>query len=62
MIEIAGKLLIDLGMKLLTQTVVSRLFVHTAQQIAESTENKLDDKWVADIAAGLGVPISGKID
>lgn len=52
---IAIKILVGLGMKLLTETFVARVLVHTARQVAKSTVNTLDDKLVDDLAAGLGV-------
>jgi hypothetical protein len=52
---IAIKILVGLGMKLLTETFVARVLVHTARQVAKSTANTLDDKLVDDLAAGLGV-------
>lgn len=55
MTGIAIKILVGLGMKLLTETFVSRVLVHTARQVAKSTTNTLDDKLVDDLAAGLGV-------
>lgn len=55
MTGIAIKILVGLGMKLLTETFVSRVLVHAARQVAKSTTNTLDDKLVDDLAAGLGV-------
>ncbi len=55
MTDIAVKILVGLGMKLLTETFVARVLVHASRQIAKSTSNTLDDKLVDDLAAGLGV-------
>ncbi len=55
MSDLAIKILIGLATKLLTESFLSRILVHGAQQLSKSTENTLDDKLVADLAMALGV-------
>lgn len=52
---IAIKILVGLGTRLLTETFVARVVVHTARTLAKKTSNDLDDKLVDDLAMGLGV-------
>ncbi len=55
MSDLAIKILIGLAGKLLTESFLSRVLVHGAQQLSKSTANTLDDKLVADFATALGV-------
>lgn len=56
MTDIAIKVLVGLGMKLLTDTFIARVVVHTLRAGAKKTAWDLDDKLVDDLADGLGVP------
>lgn len=51
-----AKIIASLGLKLLSETVVSRVACYTLMELAKSTENKLDDKIVDTVCAALGVP------
>lgn len=52
---LAIKILWGIAGKLVTETFASRFLVHGLRQIAKSTSNDLDDKWVNDLSDALGV-------
>jgi hypothetical protein len=49
------QLLINLLMKLATETFLAKLVVYGGRQLAESTDNKLDNKIVDAVAEALDV-------
>lgn len=54
---IFAKIIAELGLKLLTSTVVSQVMVYTLDFFAKKTEGKIDDKMVKTIADALGVKL-----
>lgn len=55
--DLAAKIIAAMGMRLLTEKVVSRVFVYTGQALAKKTTNKLDDRMIAVCAEALGVAL-----
>ena len=49
------KILIGIGGKLLTETFVSRMVVHSLRAAAKKTTNTVDDQMVQNVADALGI-------
>lgn len=47
------KLVLSLGVKLLTQKFLVSAFIHIAEYLVKKTDNDLDDKLVAEIKKAL---------
>ena len=54
---ILAKIIAELGLKLLTSSVVSQVLIYTMNELAIKTDGKLDDKIVKTVADALGVKI-----
>lgn len=50
-----AEILVKLGMRLLSEAFVAKMIVHGGRALADSTENKLDNKMVDAVAEALGV-------
>lgn len=55
MTNIALKILIGLGTKLMTETFLAKVVVHSLKAFVARTDNKFDDKLISDLAEALGV-------
>jgi len=55
---ILAKIIAELGLKLLTSSVVSQVLIYTMNELAIKTDGKLDDKIVKTVADALGVKIN----
>lgn len=55
MTQTLSKMAMSLLMKLLTEAFISKMIVHGLRSLAQSTENKVDDQIVSDVASALGV-------
>lgn len=55
MTQAMSKLAMSLLMRCLTETFVAKMIVHGLRAMADSTENKIDDKIVDDVKEALGV-------
>lgn len=55
--SILAKLVMGVGMKLLTETVFARLVVYSLQEVSKKTDNTLDDKIVKTVADALAVKL-----
>lgn len=53
--QLALKIAIGIGTRMLTETFVARMLVHGLQGFVAKTDNKVDDKMVQDVADALGV-------
>lgn len=49
------KIVYALGIKLLTETLFSKLMVYSLWRASQSTDNTLDDKMITAVADALGV-------
>lgn len=54
--DIALKILIGLGVKILTERFVGRAIVHSLRALSNKTSNSIDDSMVDDLADALGQP------
>lgn len=54
---IIAKLLVGLGMKLITERVFAKMFVLSARALADKTTNKIDNEMVETIAEALDVKL-----
>lgn len=54
MADIIIKLLIGMGMRLLTERFLGRMLIHGCRSLSDKTSNKLDDSMVDDLAEALG--------
>ncbi len=54
---ILAKIIAELGLKLLTSSVVSQVLIYTLNELSIRTDGKLDDKIVKTIADALGVKL-----
>lgn len=52
-----AKIIAELGLKLLTSSVVAQVMVYTLDALAKKTDGKVDDKIVKTIADALMVKI-----
>ena len=49
-----GKILLSVGVKLLTEKFLVAMTIHVAEFLATKSTNKLDDQLVAEIKKALG--------
>lgn len=54
---IFAKIIAELGLKLLTSSVVAQVLVYTLDSLAKKTDGRVDDKIVKTIADALMVKI-----
>lgn len=54
---IFAKIIAELGLKILTSSVVAQVMVYTLDALAKKTEGKVDDKIIKTIADALMVKI-----
>jgi hypothetical protein len=50
-----GKIFLGLMMRLVTETFAAKLVVYCLNELAKSTDNKLDDKIVKAVSDALGI-------
>ena len=57
MVSIIAKIVAEMGLLLLRQTLVSQVLMYTLDSFAKKSEGKLDDKIVKSVADALGVKL-----
>lgn len=55
MMAVLPKIAMAILMRFLTERFVSKMIVHGLGALAKSTENKVDDEIVRDVAEALGI-------
>jgi hypothetical protein len=56
MTDVLIKMLLGLGLRLLTEKFLARTIIRGARALVEKTDNELDDGLVDDLADALGQP------
>lgn len=55
MADIAIRILIGLGTKIMTETFLAKVVVHSLKALVARTDSKFDDQLITDLAEALGV-------
>jgi hypothetical protein len=59
--SVLGKIMVALAWKILSEKVVSEVFVNLGWALVSSTENNLDDKIMRSCAEALGVKVEDEV-